>query len=192
LFIEKRLFAFGVMAFALFLLSLVLVPVIGLSEQPQQYRFKTYTDSEGRYEIGYPENWYVNEEPSKEGKDITVQFDYDKPKLSATGEDIAMPSVRIVVRDVLPDEISLERLSDKLVNNASLNPLTTIEESGYTNLSGYTAYSMEYTVQNKISKMMWTIHNDNVYLIEYNANSLDYETHLPTFQLMINTFDIAG
>ena len=103
-----------------------------------------------------------------------------------------MPSIRIIVRYALPDENSLERLSNKIVNNASLNPIITIEESGYANLSGYTAYAMKCIVQKEVSEMMWTLHNDNVYLIEYKANSLDYESYLPAFQLMVNTFHLSS
>lgn len=180
------------MVSALFSLSLISVPAVSLAEQLQQQEFKKYTDSEGRYEIGYLDNWYVNEEPSKNNKDITVQFDYDEPKITSSGDDIAMPSIRIMARDALPDEITLERVSNKLVNNASLNPLVVIEESGYANLAGYTAYTMKCVVQNDISKMMWTLHNDNVYLIEYKANSLDYETYLPAFQVMVNTFHLSS
>ena len=68
------------MVSVLFSLSFFSLPAVSLAEQSQQ-RFKTYNDSEGRYEIGYPETWYVNEYPSKTNKDITVQFDYGKPKL---------------------------------------------------------------------------------------------------------------
>ena len=105
---------------------------------------------------------------------------------------MTMPSIRIMVRDALSDEISLKRVSNKIVNNASLNPVVAIEESGYANLSGYTAYAMKCIVQNDISKMMWTLHNDNVYLIEYKANSLDYESYLPAFQVMVNTFHLSS
>ena len=174
-----------------FSLSFFSLPAVSLAEQSQQ-RFKTYNDSEGRYEIGYPETWYVNEYPSKTNKDITVQFDYGKPKLAPSGEDITMPSIRIIVRDALPDEITLDRLSNKLVNNASLNPIVAIEESGYANLAGYTAYAMKCIIQNNVSNMMWTLRNDNVFLIEYKANSLDYETHLPAFQVMVNTFHLSS
>jgi hypothetical protein len=97
-----------------------------------------------------------------------------------------------MVRDALPDENSLERLSNKIVNNASLNPIVAIEESGYANLSGYTAYAIKCVVQKEVSKMMWTLHNDNVYLIEYKANPLDYETFLPAFQVMVNTFHLSS
>ena len=159
--------------FTLFSLSLISLPTVSLAEQSQQ-RFKTYSDSEGRY------------------KDITVQFDYGEPKLAASGDDITKPSIRIIVRDALPDENSLERLSNKIVNNASLNPIVAIEESGYANLSGYTAYAMKCIVQKEVSEMMWTLHNDNVYLIEYKANSLDYESYLPAFQLMVNTFHLSS
>jgi hypothetical protein len=191
MFNERMLVIYGGMVFTLFSLSLIFLPTVSLAEQSQQ-RFKTYSDSEGRYEIGYPETWYVNEEPSKNNKDITVQFDYGEPKLAASGDDITMPSIRIIVRDALPDENSLERLSNKIVNNASLNPIVTIEESGYANLSGYTAYAMKCIVQKEGSEMMWTLHNDNVYLIEYKANSLDYESYLPAFQLMVNTFHLSS
>ena len=68
------------MVSVLFSLTLISLPTVSLAEQSQQ-QFKTYGDSEGRYEIGYPETWYVNEEPSKNNKDITVQFDYGEPKL---------------------------------------------------------------------------------------------------------------
>jgi hypothetical protein len=191
LFNEIKLFALGVMVFELISLSLVFPPAVGLSDQIQQYRFKTYTDPEGRFEVGYPENWYVNEEPSRTRKNITVQFDYDKPKISADGDDVALPSIRIIVRDSLPDEISLDELSNKFINSASLNPLASIEKSGYANLSGYTAYSMEFIVQNESSKMIWTLRDSKVYLIEYKANSQDYETYLPAFQQMVSTFDIS-
>ena len=187
MYIERKLVLYGGMVSVLFSLSFFSLPAVSLAEQSQQ-RFKTYNDSEGRYEIGYPETWYVNEYPSKTNKDITVQFDYGKPKLAASGEDITMPSIRIIVRDALPDEITLDRLSNKLVNNASLNPIVAIEESGYANLAGYTAYAMKCIIQNNVSNMMWTLRNDNVFLIEYKANSLDYETHLPAFQVMVNTF----
>ena len=191
LFNELKLFALGVMAFELISLSFVFPSAVGLSDQTQQYRFKTFTDSEGRFEVGYPENWYVNEEPSRTRKNVTVQFDYDKPIISANGDDVALPSVRIIVRDSLPDEISLDGLSNKFLNSASLNPLVSIEESGYANLSGYTAYSMECRVQNESSKMIWTLHDSKVYLIEYKANSQDYESYLPVFQQMVSTFDIS-
>ena len=191
LFNEIKLFALVVMAFELISLSFVFPPAVGLSDQTQQYRFKTYTDSEGRFEVGYPETWYVNEEPSRTKKNVTVQFDYDKPKISANGDDVALPSVRIIVRDSLPDEISLDALSNKFVSSASLNPLVSIEESGYANLSGYTAYSMEILVQNESSEMIWTLRDSKVYLIEYKANSQDYETYLPAFQQMVSTFDIS-
>jgi PsbP-like protein len=191
LFNEIKLFALGVMAFELISLSLVFPSAVGLSDQTQQYRFKTYTDSEGRFEVGYPENWYLNEEPSRTRKNVTVQFDYDKPIISANGDDVALPSVRIIVRDSLPDEISLDGLSNKFINSASLNPLVSIEESGYANLSGYTAYSMECLVQNESSQMIWTLRDSKVYLIEYKADSQDYETYLPVFQQMVSTFDIS-
>jgi hypothetical protein len=182
----------GVTASTLFSLSLIIVQAVSFEQLQPLQKFKLYVDPEGRYEIGYLDNWYVNEDPSKKNNDIVVQFDYDEPKITSNGDDIALPSVRIRVRDPLPDELSLEKLSNKIVNNASLNPTVAIEESGYANLSGYTAYTMKCILPKEVSEMMWTLHNDNVYTIEYKANSLDYETYLPAFQLMVNTFHLSS
>jgi hypothetical protein len=54
MFNERMLVIYGGMVFTLFSLSLISLPTVSLAEQSQQ-RFKTYSDSEGRYEIGYPE-----------------------------------------------------------------------------------------------------------------------------------------
>jgi hypothetical protein len=130
----------------------------------------------------------VNEEPDKSDEDIAVQFDSSEPDMSGD-IDATMPNVQIMVRDPLPVETSLETLSNNLASNMA--EAGEIGESTYTTLSGLRAYTMKNVLFDIHSKGVWTIHNDKVYSIHYNAHSYDYEIYLPTFQQMIESFHIT-
>jgi hypothetical protein len=154
----------------------------------QEIEFSVYEDPEGEFTIEYPLDWHVNEEPNKSVEDIVVQFDSSEPRIVAE-MDLTMPNVMITVRDPLPDETSLEALSNKLVNFTA--QAGKVGESKYTTLSGLRAYTITNVLFDIHSKSVWTIHNDKVYGIIYNAHSYDYEIYLPTFQRMIESFHMT-
>jgi hypothetical protein len=117
------------------LLPFLLIIPFPLVTSSQEQQFKIYNDAEERFTIEYPSDWYVNEEPSNE-KESVVQFDASSdPDIARSGvrtEDVTMPSVRIVIRDAESDETSLERLSNKKVNNLAMQPedASTLVEKG--------------------------------------------------------------
>lgn len=154
----------------------------------QEQQFETYNDPEGRFSIEYPSDWFVNENPMKSVEDIVVQFDSSEPDM-AGDIDITKPNVHVMVRDRLPEETSLERLSNNLVNNMA--EAGEIGESNYTTLSGLPAYTMANVLFDIHSKSIWTIHNDKVYSVIYSAHPYDYEIYLPAFQQMVESFHIT-
>lgn len=164
---------------------LVILPVVGFAQEQQ---FKTYNDPNQRFTIVYPSDWYLNEEPDKSTEDMVVQFDSSEPDM-AGDIDITMPNVHIMVRDPLPQETSLERLSNNLANNMA--EIGEIGESNYTTLSGIFAYTIADVLFDIHSKSVWTIHDDKVYSISYNAHPYDYEIYLPDFLRMLDSFHIT-
>jgi hypothetical protein len=193
--LTKDNIAFSKVTVASLLLPFLLIIPFPLVTSSQEQQFIIYNDAEERFTIEYPSDWYVNEEPSnREGS--VVQFDassdLDIARIPGVRtEDVTMPSVRIVIIDAESDETSLERLSNKKVNN--LAQATMIEESEYTTLSGlpaYTAKTMGGVLENP-AKQVWSLHDSKVYHIVYFAHPYDYEIYLPVFQQMINSFNIT-
>lgn len=129
--------------------------------------------------IKYPSDWYLNEDPDKSTDDMVVQFDTSEPDM-AGGIDITRPNVYIMVRDPLPQEISLERLSNNLVNNMA--EIGEIGDSNYTTLSGLPAYTITNVLFDIHSKSVWTIHNDKIYSVSYNA----HHTTMKSIYLLFN------
>jgi hypothetical protein len=171
------------------IVSLVLAGITLSDAFAQGQQFETYNDPEGRFAIEYPSDWFVNEEPNTSMKDMVVQFDSSEPDM-AGNIDITKPNVHVMVRDPLPEETSLERLSNNLVNNMA--EAGEIKESNYTTLSGLPAYTIANILFDIHSKSVWTIHNDKIYNIIYNAHSYDYEIYLPVFHQMITSFHITN
>lgn len=170
------------------LVSLLVGPFSPLA-LAQEQQFETYNDPEGRFSIEYPSDWFVNENPMKSVEDIVVQFDSSEPDM-AGDIDITKPNVYVMVRDPLPEETSLERLSNNLVNNMA--EAGEIKGSNYTTLSGLPAYAIANILFDIHSKSVWTIHNDKVYSLSYHAHSYNYEIYLPVFHQMITTFHITN
>jgi hypothetical protein len=110
-----------------------------VSAQGQQ--FETYNDPEGRFAIEYPSDWFVNEMPMKSVEDIVVQFDSSEPDM-AGDIDITKPNVHVMIHP-LPEETSLERLSNNLVNNMA--EAGEIKESNYI-IWSFSIYHGEYYI----------------------------------------------
>lgn len=169
---------------------LFLLVISPLNAIAQEQQFKIYNDPEQRFTIEYPSDWYVNEESSKSADPIVVRFDSSEPRIVA-GTDLTIPNVWITIRDPLPGETSLETMSSKLVS--SMSAAGEVVESNYTTLSDLRAYAAANIFYGEMhSKSVWTIHNDKVYSISYNAHSYDYEIFLPVFQQMVDSFHITN
>ena len=73
-----------------------------------------------------------------------------------------------------------------LVNNNQI----TVQESGLTSWAGQNAYKLVYTINSSGLQCMqiWTVKNDTVYQLTYNAQPQHYTQYLSTVQNMVNSF----
>jgi PsbP-like protein len=180
--------------YTVFLVISTITPASGQQQFEQQ--FSSYEDPEGRFTIDYPSNWFVSNEISDEKvfEDIAVTFgDAPEPEVNQfTDIDVTtLPRVSVRVSDELLSSSSLEEYTAILIDRISDYSIGEIK-STQSKLAGLPAYQIEY-----VSKLggdahseIWTIKDNQVFNIEYIASSQDYNTDLPIFQKMIDSFAI--
>lgn len=156
-----------------------------------QEEFSVYEDQEGRFTIDYPSDWIVNEEPSRDDKESVVQFDSSEPDMTSFGADLSIPSVRVGISDAKPDETSLEALTNKKVKDLESIGMPT-QETERTTLSGLPAHSIKSTIGDEPAKNVFALYDGKVYQIIFRAHSYEYDNLLPTFQQMIDSFQIMN
>jgi len=76
-----------------------------------------------------------------------------------------------------------------LVNNKQI----TMQESGLTSWAGQNAYKLVYTINSSGLQCMqiWTVKNDTVYQLTYNAQPQHYNQYLSTVQNMVSSFQFV-
>ena len=76
--------------------------------------------------------------------------------------------------------------TQSLVNSNQI----TMQESGLTSVDGQNAYKLVYTINSSGLQCMqvWTVNNDTVYNLTYNALPQHYTQYLSTVQNMVNSF----
>jgi len=69
----------------------------------------------------------------------------------------------------------------------------TVQESGLTSLAGQNAYKLVYTINSSGLQCMqiWTVKNDTVYQLTYNAQPQHYNQYMSTVQNMVNSFQFV-
>jgi PsbP len=169
----------------------VILNILPFHAWGQELELSEYEDQEGRFTIDYPSDWIVNEEPSSNNKDKVVQFDSSEPDMSL-GVDSSSPAVQILISDAKPDETSLEALTNKKVSQMESIGLP-IEESEQTTLSGLPAHTAKAEIaSDESAKNVWALYDGKVYQVTLRAPSHEYDDLLPTFQQMIESFQIVN
>jgi hypothetical protein len=166
----------------------------------QEIEFSLYEDPEGRFTMDYPSKWFVSNEFSesnpaaKLSEDIAVIFgDAPEPVINEYSDiDLTtLPRVSVKISDEL---LGLEEYSKTLIENIGAYSVGEVK-SVQSTLSGLPAYQIEYVdgLSVNAKNEIWTINDNQVYLIEYTADSkvYNYQSDLPTFQRMIDSFHIT-
>jgi hypothetical protein len=161
----------------------VILNILPLNVWGQESELSEYDDHEGRFTIGYPSDWIVNEEPSSDDKESVVQFDSSEPDITSFGADLSIPSVRIGISDAKPDETSLEALTNKKVKDLESIGMPT-QETERTTLSGLPAHSIKSTIGDEAAKNVFALYDGKVYQIIFRAQ-VKKEIHWTILSILI-------
>jgi len=137
--------------------------------------------------INYPENWAVQETPNAVTQDVVT---FLSPKQSDNDSFQEILTIRIE-----PISSTLNESKDLFIREVK-NTVddAQIESSGETTLSNKRANQLVFTGKNDASRLknlqVWTLQNDNAYIITYTATIEEYNKFLPIAEKMIQSFAI--
>lgn len=176
---KKLIFGLGITA-------LVAISLIFLSQiRKNTANFLDYA-AQG-VKIKYPENWAVQETPNAVTQDIVT---FLSPKQSETDKFQEILTIRIE-----PLASTLNESKNLFIQEVK-NTVdeAQIEISSETTLANKRANQLIFTAISDASKLkslqIWTLHNDNAYIITYTARVEDYDKFLPIAEKMIQSFAI--
>ncbi|MBD2436609.1 serine/threonine-protein kinase [Nostoc sp. FACHB-110] len=137
--------------------------------------------------IKYPDNWAMEETPNAVTQDLVT---FLSPKQSETDNFSEILTIRIEPLNSTLNES--KNLFIQEVKNTVDN--AQIESSGETTLANKRANQLVFTGTNDGNKLkslqVWTLYNDNAYIITYTAKIEDYDQFLPLAEKMIQSFVI--
>lgn len=153
--------------------------------------FRTYQNPDYAIKMQYPSDWSASKSGLRDYTNI-----------------IAFYSPLENISDVFPEHLTLSitgysqhitlQKFNTVLNNTLRQPGIKIIESNPTTLAGNPAHKIVFlpptnNVPFKFETMLvWTVKNDKVYIVSYNAEAARYPTYLPIIQKMINSFEITN
>ncbi|MGD0170819.1 MAG: TIR domain-containing protein [Halobacteriota archaeon] len=145
-----------------------------------------FTDKAAGFQIQVPQGW-TKTQPSPPGDPPVALIVY-----LPTGNQ----SENLFVNNVSAKGADFDNVTNANLNTAqnllSSNQIT-IQESGLTSLAGQNAYKLVYTINSSGLQCMqiWTVNNNTVYQLTYNAQPQHYTQYLSTVQNMVNSFQFV-
>ncbi|BAY18166.1 TPR repeat-containing serine/threonine protein kinase [Anabaenopsis circularis NIES-21] len=137
--------------------------------------------------INYPENWSVQATPNAVTQDIVT---FLSPKQSDADQFPEILTIRVE-----PLSSTLDESKDLFIREVK-NTIddAQIESSHETTLANKRANQLVFTGKSDTGRLkslqVWTLQNDNAYIITYTANLEDYQKFLPIVEKMIQSFVI--
>ena len=173
------------------LLVIITTLLVSCSQKPATDQetgdgFLVYENRNHGIKINYPADW----QKSENYPGVVVIFMSEKE----SEEDILQDNLVITKQEFPPEQ--KETLSN--ITKASIDYIKTfmtdsnITESKELTLAGSPAHKVVYTMRQGIYpfKIMqiWTIKDNKIYVLTYNAEPDTYDTYLPTIQAMVDSF----
>ena len=143
-----------------------------------------FTDKAAGFQIQVPQGWTKAQPSPVSGQPPIAVIVY----LPTNNQ-----SENVFVNNVSANGANFDNVTstnlDTAQNLVNSNQIT-MQESGLTSWAGQNAYKLVYTVNNSGLQCMqiWTVNNDTVYQLTYNAQPQHYTQYLSTVQNMVNSF----
>jgi serine/threonine-protein kinase len=184
---------------ALMLLGILLIPLLLLSSQQnalsqaQQEQFQTYENPDYKIKILYPDTWKKSEENLNTQPPEIVEF--SAPENVSSNILFSRPVALIVLwTQFLPKGTTFEQYTSENIKNVTdniqgyklLNSTPIVLSDNH---QGQKLVFYDYTGNAVIKKMrVFTMNNQTVYGITYDADPGRYLRYLPLAQKMIDSF----
>jgi eukaryotic-like serine/threonine-protein kinase len=148
--------------------------------------FCVYTNSMYGININYPKTWRLEDK-----KDVfTGEVAKFLPPIPQETQNLPLE----VTIEVIPQSSSLNEYTNQEVDKITQIQNVKIEDSLPIQLANKPGHEVIYTVKEEgypiKRKAVWTLKNNQVYIITYTARESQYFKFLNTFQEMINTLEI--
>lgn len=156
-------------------------------KEPQ---FLTYQDLESGISILYPSDWEVQKQGAGAG-DVT----FLSPKEGDL--DPIRENVSMAMEDLSLSPLTLQEYTQKSKSGLSaIFSDMVIKEEGNILLAGNTGYRVLFTVREPTSgldlkwMMVWMISDNKAYILSFIAGITTYDEFLPTFNTILNSFEV--
>jgi hypothetical protein len=146
-----------------------------------------FTDKAAGFQIQVPQGW-TKAQPTPVPNEPPIALIVYLP----TGNQ----AENVFVNNVSANGADFDNVTSTNLNNAQTlvnSNQITMQESGLTTMGGQNAYKLVYTINSSGLQCMqiWTVQNDTVYQLTYNAQSQHYDQYLSTVQNMVNSFQFT-
>ncbi|MBI2546681.1 DcrB-related protein [Candidatus Woesearchaeota archaeon] len=166
----------------------ILLVLIGCAQEPAQADKNSlkYFNAQYGIELQYPSDWIKVEEGIAPAIVVFARQE--------TGTDVFIENVNVVVQQ-LTEPYTLEEYSALALDSVG-QMIQGYKLAGYSDatVAGNPGKKLEYTsttdAETVAFMQVWTIKENNVYVITYAAGTDDYATHKPTIQKIITSLKI--
>jgi len=145
-----------------------------------------FTDKAAGFQMQVPQGWTKSQPSPVAGQPPIAVIVY----LPTNNQ-----SENVFVNNVSANGASFDNVTSTNLNTAqnlvNTNQIT-MQESGLTTWAGQNAYKLVYTINSSGLQCMqiWTVSNNTVYQLTYNASPQHYTQYLSTVQSMVNSFQV--
>jgi eukaryotic-like serine/threonine-protein kinase len=186
------------------------VTIVNALSSDQNDTMISYNNPKYGISIQYPSDWNLSERTGNGYHMLNVvaeflqpaQNSYYKPNISATHNSFRLSIQNYTSFEGTKDNNSMRNTLQN-IGNARMGSIG-ISCPGFdlksysrnATLSGLPAYQIEfnyaYLDNNKKATEIWTIKDDEVYIVDYVANEKEYDVTFPIVKVMIQSFKIAA
>jgi hypothetical protein len=146
-----------------------------------------FVDKAAGFQLQVPQGW-TKAQPSPVPNEPPIAVIVYLPT-SNQAENVFVNNVSVKGADF--DNVTSTNVesAQKLVDNKQI----TMQESGLTSWAGQNAYKLVYTINSSGLKCMqiWTVKNDTMYQLTYNAQPQHYNEYISTVQKMVDSFQFT-
>jgi serine/threonine protein kinase len=152
--------------------------------------FVSYDNTAQGIKMKYPDNWDKQEAPNAITKEV-VEFISPKESDADRFRERLIVTVEPTIDKTLDEYTKLSK--QEIIN---LDKNAKIDEEGESTLAGNNGYRVIYITKEgdrELKKLdVWTMKNDNAYLITYVAEAGKYKQFLPVVEKMIKSLEVQN